>query len=498
MAKRGKGAGVYVEMSGDAEPLLRQLRKAERKIDQLEAGLGKTARTGKRTRGAMESAFNPKHVMEYATSVLSVGAAVGTARVAWQNYLETMREISAEVRKASNEMIAFAALQEGGTKAARVREVAALGVQYGITDRGLVYNTFQAMQSAALSAQPEMTEEAAYRSGMAATQTILAAQQVGVPIEAGTEVEIMGRSKGLAAGEATRMAYRAGQLSSRTPEIIARGVQGIAFWDDPEVAFAMGSVLSGGVKPTQLGTYWGQAGEALSVTSSASPWFRRQEIRGELPKEATRLQRLEALHKAGIDTAEELERIGITERRQRQALIALVPNYPAVVRTLADIQETAKPGLLVAERQSIEAEVPMARQARRLAILEAQYAEEAVFGPRAEEATGLEERQRIRAVAMRRHGVETALGVKVAEEGQATGWAEARLLVEFIAHTLISTLPGSGRPAGKWGEWGGAKKIPPYLDVQEEMRELGKKLDKLVDYEGQKANGLGVNPNPDR
>jgi hypothetical protein len=95
MAKRGSGANMVVEMDGDAARLWNKLQRSEQRVKELEGGVDKAGRTAKRTKGFMESAFDPKRLEGFLAGTLSVGASIGTI-VRMLRDVEQQAEASAE------------------------------------------------------------------------------------------------------------------------------------------------------------------------------------------------------------------------------------------------------------------------------------------------------------------------------------------------------------------------------------------------------------------
>jgi hypothetical protein len=330
----------------------------------------------------------------------------------FQVWIENLREVSAEVNKASGEIIAFAALQEGGTKAQRVQEAAALAQRYGITERGEAFDTLQAMQSRLGS----------FEKGKAATETIFAAAQVGIPVELGREIETLGQAAGMKPGDALRKAFAAGEASARTPAAIARAAEAMAYFGDKDFMFAMSASLAGTVPERQIATYMKRGGQALAPTSGLKDWY---EERG-LGKDATQLQRFQALaaEVGGLETSADiqvaLEEMGLSELRERKALADTIPHLKRIMRLRGDLPTLAAPGILTKERVDIEAEMPTQRTRREIDQLIAMNADLDAIGPTSENASRQERRERAWANALMRRGKRQALWFDLQEDRRTT------------------------------------------------------------------------------
>jgi len=345
----------------------------------------------------------------------SVTAAVYKVNQAYDVWLTNQREISAEVQKASSEMVALAALQEGGTKRQRVLEATALAQRYGITERGVAYDTVQAMQSMLGS----------WEEGVKAAGTIFAAQQVGIPLELGRELEVQGISQGAAPGEMLRYAYVAGQASGRTPEDLADVIKGLKFFTDKSVGMAYAGAISGKFQE-DLGTYVKRGGEELTDVSSIMDWFKE---RGAGPG-TSQFQRLRTLYnvlvteegrKTDAEINVALKELGVSEKRARESLADAISLFGEVERIRGLIQKRAKPGLLIKERIGMEKELPEFKRTREIEQLQAAFAAEQAFGAGAPRAQEAEKEQYIRGLALKRMGYEQALWIDlIGPEGKST------------------------------------------------------------------------------
>lgn len=428
--------------------------EVNRAQQQLQAGLRGTEK-------ASRSAFGPKMLgmLGSVAGALGLGGggiagALAVVSKAYGVWLENVREIARESRKAANEMVAFAALQEGGTKAERVERAMRLGAKYGITDRGGVFNAVQALQSA-LGGD--------FEGGMEAAETVFAATRVAIPLEQALETEIVGISQGAKPGESIRRAYVAGQASARNPALLATAGAAIPFFDDRDFAYGVFAQLA----PTygqQLAVYARQAGVALSGVGTVQKGFEKQaeaEVRAEMKlgktkvekmpakqreqfqkgiaerltswgvgEGATRQERLRALVDRGIDTEEELVGLGVNEIRQRGALRELIKGFETVERITTVVRERAKPGVFAEQRAEVETELPTLKTTGMLEQLRSQYLD---MMARDDEAAKIQLEQSIRAIAMKRLGYETAgwfaLREKVGEDYLSTKWDEFQAIV---------------------------------------------------------------------
>ncbi len=335
-----------------------------------------------------------------------VAGAIALVNQGYETWKKNVREIAEESNKASNDIIAFAALQEGGKKAERVEAAGTLAARYGIADRGEAFQTVQALQS---------IHGGDFGKGMKAAETVFAGTQVGIPLDRGRELEILGASQGQAPGDAIRRAYVAGQESGRDPAALAGAASGLNFFDDKEFGFAVAGVLSGSLPEDQLPTYLKRAGQSLSKVGPLQDMFEKMGM-----GDATRFERLRKLNKLGLDTEEELKGAGVTELRQIQALTSLVPNFSEVARILPIIRAKAKPGLFAGDRKAIEAELPQTADARVSERFGSEFDKETGFGRSAAGARAATEVLDARGLAMKRLGYEQAGPFDLIEEKQST------------------------------------------------------------------------------
>ena len=317
---------------------------------------------------------------------------IGKINQAYEVWIANQREISQEAKKAQNEIVAFAALQEDGTKRDRVLAAGNLAAQFGVTDRGQAFNTVQALQSVRKGDIVEGTRSA---------RTVFEASQLGVPVELGRELELLGASQGQEPGQAIRRAFVAGQQSARTPATLATAAPALKFFDDKDTGFAAAGVLAGSVGEGNLQTFVKRAGIALSSVGAAQKKFEKLGL-----GKATQLERLTKLSDLGVDTAEELKEFGFTEIRSIEALAGLVPNVEEVKRIRGEIVKQAVPGLFSAQRKSLENQLPSAAKSRKIDVLSATFQNETAFGESSGAALDLEVEQKVRGLAFKKLGIE--------------------------------------------------------------------------------------------
>ncbi len=375
-------------------------------------------RAGKSSRAA----FGPKalaHVKSMAGALgvgFGVAGAVSAVNKGYEVWKRNIREIAAEANKAAGDIIAMAALQEGGTKAARVGRAAELGARYGVA-RGEAFQTVQAMQSA-LGGD--------FEKGMVASRTIFAASQMGVPIEHARELELVGTSLGQAPGVTLRQGFAAGQLSKRDPALLATASPGLAYWKNKVTGFASAATLAGQFGG-ETSTFLKASGEALGQAGPLQKKFARMGM-----GDASQLARIQKLAEMGIDEPAELKKFGISEKRAVQAVSNLVKNVTEVVRLAKEIPELAQPGVFASQQAAVEAELPGSRLARQSARAAEEAKRESAFGKGAIAAQSTELLERSRAIALRRMGVESAgpFGMfdVISEEGRTTraDWMQAK------------------------------------------------------------------------
>jgi hypothetical protein len=452
-------AQVVVEMTSDEHRLFAAQQKLIEQEANMARGYEKVGRKAKRAGRQARDGFGGRalsSVKSYAAGVVSVSAALGSAGRAYQVWLQNMREGSAEMQRAANQAIAFAALQEGGVKAERVQQASALARRYGIRDRGQAFNAVQALQSA-LGGD--------FAAGMKAAETVFRATQVGIPLREGLELELVGAAGKQPPGATLRRAFAAGQASARDPMALARAGRGLPFWDDQEIAMASAAVLAA-LFGEEVATYTRAAGIGLSTTSAEGfqKTFKKLGV-----ADATRMERLQALREAGMDTPEKLAAAGLGEMRQQIAISTLVKNLDELDRILGEVREQARPGLFAAQREAVEAELPMMRLQREMDLLEAGIAESAAFGPRALEFGTAEREERIRAAAFRRLGFEQAGPFDIVEGGRATKMDELQFrLWQFMS----GQVPGArGAPIGGILQLLAARE-PAWERVQVEMDDI--------------------------
>jgi len=446
---------AVVKFTSRDEDVARTIDRLERKVIDLEGKLSLAGKAGqrvgrelKRTGTDGEKAFDSiTRGARELIGALGVGAgvagAVASVNRGYETWLQNMREISAEAGKAAREFVAFAALQEGGAKAGRVRRAAGLATRFGVTDRGLAFDLVQALQSAIAAKEPQLTEEQAFGKAMGGAGAVFAAAQLGVPLEAGRQLAALAPGQGMTPEHSLRMAYVAGQASVRSPAVLSKAGPALTFFDDKRMGYAMGAVLSGGVAEDQLQTYLKNAGIGLSATSA-------DEFQATLQKlgvaGGTRYEKLAALRAAGITTTEQVGLAGLKEQRAQFAVSYLLQNFADIMPAYERIGREATPGLFARQRTAVEQELPAAKVARDIDILKSEVSNLAAFGPRAMPALGQERRRRLLAASFRRRGLEEGMfGMDyIGPEGEMTDYALFRAALDQM--NPISAM-ASGDPA---------------------------------------------------
>ncbi len=429
---------VVVEFTSDELKLFRGVQKLVTQQGTLQNTLRKTGATGKKAGNDASSGFGEKaagSLLRYASGVVSVGAAITALSKGYDVWLKNIRETGTEAEKSARQVIALAALQEGGTKAARVKAASALGARYGITDRGLVFNTVQALQSA---------NGGDFEKGLAGAKTVFAASLAGIPVDVGTELEVLGAGQGQKPGQALRRAQVAGEASTRDPAALATGAPGFTFIEDKDFGFAAAAILAGTSEKGTLKTAVQALGIGLS--SSASDTFKKSLTELGVKKGDTQAEKLRVLHDAGIRTTDQLGELGMKEILRNKALSDVLKNYDKMTAVLAEIKAKAVPGLFAEKRAAIEAELPTTKLTREINTLKVRSKDAQALTPAAIQALEVDRDQRIRGLAFRRAGLESAgpwgMFDLIDESGRSTGydqfWAKLFTSPFAIGHTDLT------------------------------------------------------------
>ena len=474
-------AQLSVEMTGDERKLAKKLVRAEANIDSLKEKLKEAGRAGKRSgsqiTGSMKAIQKSMNALAGAAGLASIQQVLGGINQAYEVWLQNQRAIASEARKAGNELVALAALQEGGEIAARVRQADKTAGGYGIFgQRGEVFNVVQSLQSVLGS----------WEKGLEAAKTVFAATQLDVPMRYGLQLELVGASQGLAEGEAIRKAYVAGKLSGGSPKIISRAAPSLGVFDDPDFGFAAAAGIAASFSPEELPTF--VRGLGIGLSSSSAPEF--QKTYAELGvADGTRLERLRALYEAGIDTTDELAAAGLKEISQARALNkALQPqNIEIIENVYRQLPGLAVPGVLAEDRKRIEDEVPQAKMAREMALLQAMMEHETAFGEGAVPAMELDIQQRKNALALRTMGQEQfGWWDLIGEDGRSSNFA-------YFLGALRGILSEPSRaPDDRFD----SRLLEAMWDINEELRDINKNTMQTASN-GKRASERRPRINPD-
>ena len=319
------------------------LRDVSRQSNNLDQTLGNTAR---------------RIVAQWFGIDRAIQAAIDSVRV----YDRNLREAAESTSDLLRETIAFSELQPAGVSAERRAQALALGPEFGIQQRRDlidIVNTVQDLQS----------QRGGFAQGLAATRTVLAAGQLGIPVAAGREAEIFGASLGLQPGEALTQAFVAGRLSGRTPGVIARAIPSFTEFERADVAAAAGGTLAGFVMPTQLRTATARAGQALQAGEAIDRFLQARGIDA-----TTQLERLRQLSLLEISTPEQLSVIvGLGEATERRAIGNLLRQMPVFENMLAQLQGVS-PEMIMARRAELETTDPALATERQIGQVRAEMA----------------------------------------------------------------------------------------------------------------------------
>ena len=392
-------AGVSVQFTGDASKLEREIIKLQAKAQELEARLHGVAAAGKKSGDDLDAGISKAltSITSLAAGFLSVNAALSAGRASWDIWVQNIREVGDEAKKANNELVVLAAMQSGGAKAATSLAAAKMIAAYGISDRAAGIDVIQSLQS---------TRGGDFAKGLAAAGQVFAANKLGVTLEAGKQAERIGASLGVEPGASLRRGYIAGQLSSASPEEVIKASPAMRFWDQNVEGWAAAGVISAGVSPDEVETYVRAAGIGLTGTEDKEfkKFLKKKGFRG-----GGQMETLRFLSSIGVDTPAEMAQAGIGEIRRQQGMAILSKNIGEMERFKAGIIAGDQPGLLEGQRGGIEEEMPGMKTVRQNAMLEAMYAYEKGFGKKATAAMEFESEQRTTGLALQRLG-QTQLG----------------------------------------------------------------------------------------
>jgi len=360
IARAEKGVGEAGREAG--EKLGRSAGQAAGKTQELDASTQRLVGTLKGVLGALG----------IQAGVAGAVAAINRAVEEWQARMEAIARLS---REAGQNMVAFAMMQEPGVIGARAKEAAAAGARWGVAP-GQAWETVQALQS----------QLGSYPAGLAAAGAAWELSRASVPPQAAQQAVALGAGLGLTPEEAARAVYAAGEASSLSAaEMAAAAPQGLPIYGGIGGGPVFGYQVMAGLSKVysgELGTMTKAAGITLSTAEgTVGKMWRRLGVTkpGEDP-----MAQLRALKDAGITTAQDLSRAGVTEQRQQMALSVLLGDLPGFEATAAKVAETfARPGVIGERLAGAEAELPEMRQAREMAELEAEIHLRDLYDPAA-------------------------------------------------------------------------------------------------------------------
>ena len=427
----------------DDKDMMRSIERMNKQITKLQDQLRNAGKISKKSTDKAEVGFkNAAKMAKGFAGALGLAGGVAGAIVAvnrgFDTWLTNVKAVSTASRKAANDIIAFAAIQAGGESQQAVFEAAKLGQKYGLTDRGAVFNTVQAMQSGSGGDRAK---------GMRKAERIFQAMSVSgsdLSLESATEVEAVGGALNLGAGTGLRRAYIMGQLSEKTPGAAAEVFPKLVDYGEKENlrGAAVGTQMLSLFDAAKAGTF------AKAVAIGTSNKYEKAYKTIGIGRDATRMERLQALKDKGIDTVDELRDLGITEQRQQVGLATIVTNLDKVKRYRKEIEERDVPGLFAGKRKQLVGDLPFLEQEERIRQVETQFQDISggiVPGRQGARASALrfEIKRKERATAIRSLGLETGLfgKARITPEGDLTPWGVKEMMAS-------ESLLGPVRPAG--------------------------------------------------
>lgn len=310
--------------------------------------------------------------------LLGLGGGIAGALSMVNRYFEQTAahaaRLSENVKTASADLAAFTMMQEPGQIGARTKETMAALAPYG-------FSPSEALQTTQML-QAQLGD---YQKALAASQAVGQLKLAGVPVQAGQTAVTVGMATGLTAEQAAAAPYAAGEVSSLTPAMLAeasgvavpafRGYKGGAV-----TAYQAMAVLSRFIKePGMLGTYARIAArtpldqnvmKTVGATDTSDFWGV-----------------YESMVKKGISTPQQLEGVGITEEREKQAWSMLLSDPAAARRAIADVQSKYEtPGLIIGKRTMAEREVPEMKLEREIAETQSRIKMAQTVGPEVQQA----------------------------------------------------------------------------------------------------------------
>ena len=368
------GESVKYTVAADSAKALAEMKKV---VDLQGKTIQKLQETGRESRKTGEEGSKAwggmLKVGTQIAGVLGIGGGIASGLTGaiklTKDWYAGMQSVGRAISEASDELVAFSMMQQGGTARAAVLDAQALGAQYGVK-RGAALNTIQALQ-AQLGGLPQ--------GRLAARSVFELSGWGGVPMDRAKMATVAGVGAGMTAEQTAQWLYAAGEASALSPAELAAVGPALPFYQTakggPGMGFAFGAALSG-TYPEQLPTYTRAAGRALSTPAGEGKWGKYV---SRLPGygEGDYMQMLRAMHAGGVTSTQDIAKLGLSEIRQSGALAALLGNLPGAEAAITKTQELAGiPGLVGLRRAGAETGFPELAFGRKMDIIEAALAAE--------------------------------------------------------------------------------------------------------------------------
>lgn len=343
---------VEITAGGDSSKAVSEMQKIVRGQERAIASLQKTARASKKAAKdskGISTSFDK--AMSSATGLLGVlGAGVGIAGAIqtiiglvekWDSHVD---KIAGKLQRAQREMVAFALLQEGGTKAERVRAAAYLGAKYNVS-MGDSWSVVQSMQSL-----PGYD----FDKGMKAAESVFQGKEAGMDVDALTDMVAAVVQKGLPAWMGVYLPFVSGQASHKKPETMTKAAKALPYWKDPTMAMAFSVPILGTYGPDEFQTYLLNAGSALNTeTGDLGKLWKKLGVTGKAARE-----KLQALADAGLTTPEALGKEGVVDKRTAGGLAAAANGIQQALALYAEFESNAARTYVPGMRAEAESEIP--------------------------------------------------------------------------------------------------------------------------------------------
>jgi len=455
---------IAIEVSADDRKASAAILKLQSRVQELEASLRNVSREGKKSGEAVSKGFGGA-AGDLATAVVglfSVQRATQLVGESFRTMIKNIEETAGAATKAAGQMTGLAASSVGsGSVRAKIIQAREMFIAQGVTreERGSAIDMLDELQDAMQGTFLEAVREAGelfslHKLGMKDPDLLAIGKAAG--------------ARGMDPGAMGRKVFEAGERGGVSPATIAKMMPTISMFPSPDQGLAIAAILAPLLREREAPAAMASVEQLLAGRGPEE--FKK--IAGKkfgITEGMPALEQLERFRAAGIDTIPEFRALKLDEGMAKPMSI-LVSQLDRLKRLTKEIPAAATETMVRERIAGVEAEMPEMAQVWKNARTKAHAEFLQEMGVAAVESLSVEGARRVRAVTLRRRGIEQIGWFDAINENQQATWlAKITTDIEGRFDDLIDSIrTGIGleaKPPGRWNFAG--------VRLEEEMRVRG-------------------------